>query len=212
MVNYQNIINKQKPDSTPTPYGLRVAFTAPAGIKKIADGVPSGDKWATGGNLVGFLTNGKYVECSITYVTSIGGVSPGWKFWYVYSGDSSGTYQSITDPTGDGVALTLQNVNGIWKARFQNTTDQTSVEYTITNAPNVTLSLTISSNRLMMESSNPDCPDYIDFNQIDFDNFRYLQSNGSFTNQVPTTVGSSVSPTLTGCIAITQSTDRIYHT
>ncbi|MFN3654847.1 MAG: hypothetical protein ACK4TO_05920 [Candidatus Nitrosotenuis sp.] len=214
MVNHQSYLIKEKPVSTPTPYGARVAFVAPNGIKKIAEESSDTEKWATGGNILVYLNNGRWVECSITYVHSIPNVSTGWKFWYKYQLPltDKGVYQSITDPTGHSVALTLKNVNGVWKAVFQDVTLGTSNTFDIPNAPDLPLALTGSSNLIMMESSNGSCPSYINFNQIDFDNFRYLQSNGSFTNQIPATTGGNPAAALSGCIAVDQSTDRIYHT
>ncbi len=96
MVVYSAVIYKAFPDSTGV-YGFKATWVGPNGIQRVSDNIPgTGDKWATAGNIVGFLTGGGYVEASITYVTSISGLSAGWYFWCGYNG--SGAYQSLSHP------------------------------------------------------------------------------------------------------------------
>ncbi|WP_157926516.1 hypothetical protein [Candidatus Nitrosotalea okcheonensis] len=203
---------KQKPDSTGL-YGFKATWVGPQGIKQIADNMPSGaDKWASAGTLLAFLTGGGYIETSITYASSISGQSVGWKFWCGLNG--SGPYQSLTnDPTNKSVGLTLKKVGTTWHAIYNNFTDNENYDVVIPNAPNQTLN-TSDVTWLMHETSTNtgSCvTPYSSFIDIDFNNVKYLDSSGNPTSQVPTAMGQLIDTNMSGCIAIDETHEKIYH-
>lgn len=214
MVNYSAVIYKAFPDSTGV-YGFKATWVGPNGIQRVSDNIPgTGDKWATAGNIVGILTGGGYVEASITYVTSISGVSAGWKFWYGYNG--SGVYQSLTNaPPSKSLGLTLKKVGSSWHAIYNNWTDNESYDVTISGVPNQTLttSSTTDKNALKHETAvNTNyCTYYNQFVDIDFNNVKYLDSSGNPTSQVPAANGKYVISALQSCLAVDESTEKIYH-
>lgn len=214
MVNYQAFIKKAFPDSTGT-YGFKATWVGPNGIQRISDNIPgSGAKWATAGNIVAFLTGGGYVEASITYVTSISGITPGWKFWRGYNG--TGTYQALTNsPVSKSVGLTLKKVGSTWRAIYNNWTNNESYDLAVGNgAPDQLLTTSgTNHNRLMHETAqnSNNCTYYDQFVQIDFSNVKYLNSSGNPTSQVPAAAGQYIITALQSCIGINESLEKIYH-
>ncbi|MFY3741855.1 MAG: hypothetical protein HMLIMOIP_002315 [Candidatus Nitrosomirales archaeon] len=122
-----------------------------------------------------------------------------------------GTYQPLGyDPTNASMTVTLHNSNGTWLAYFQDNTNGILRSYQIPNVPNKPVSCSLSS-RIFMEASNDNCANYTQFNQIDFNNFKYLDWAGNPTSQNPITTNALVPPNLQSCIGIDQSLDKIYH-
>ncbi|MHB8547382.1 MAG: hypothetical protein ACYDAJ_11495 [Nitrosotalea sp.] len=204
------------PNSSPTPYESKVEFSIPSGIDTIAT---DSNSWATGGNLVCFLTNGNYVECSFTYVYNTSSVSnpnvtsAGWYFWYAYISGSTKIYEnyvslpSTSFKVGDDVIVYLYNNSGTWYAQYDDITQSSySNIYQIQNAPNVTIS-TSTDSIIMMENSDGTCSDYSSFNKLQFSNFYYLDSSQNPTSQSVTV--DSLNPTINGlpsCRTVTSST------
>lgn len=203
---------KEKPDSTGL-YGFKATWVGPLGIKQIADSMPSGaDKWATGGQLLAFLTGGSFIEANTVYASSISGQSQGWKFWCGLNG--SGSYQSLMkDPTSKSIGITLKKVGSSWHAIYNNFTDNENFDVVISGAPNQTLSTT-DVTWLMHETSlnTGSCvTPYSSFVDIDYNNVKYLDSSGNPTSQVPAAKGQSIDSNMSSCIAIDETHEKIYH-
>lgn len=113
MANSQYFLKATAPAS-PVPWGSSVEFVVPSGVTSLAS--TSTGKWCTAANLVD-VTDAhpgiKWVECSVTYFASGGSQPQGWYFWYGWSGNTNGTYQSLGyDPTGHTIRLKLKQVFG----------------------------------------------------------------------------------------------------
>lgn len=168
MVNSQFGFRMSAPVS-PVAKGISVTFSAPTGITSIAD--TSSGKWCTAGNLIAFNSGtGTWVECSVTYYAAGGSQPQGWYFWYGWSGNTTGTFVSISTPSGTQT-LKLLNVNGNWGASYNGGSLRQ-----IVGATNFDIAL----GRIMFENGgNTTCSNYSSFGGLDFNNLTYYDANNS---------------------------------
>lgn len=212
MVNYRALLDMDFPTSSGV-YGLQATWVGPLGIPRIAQNISgSGDKWSNGGQIVGQLTTGDYVEASITYVYSISGLSAGWYFSYHLNANAY--YQALNhDPTSRSLGITLKKVGSSWSAVYNNWSDNETYTKSIPSSPNANLTTSGGvANWLMHETAyQSSCTYYNQFIDIDFNNFKYLDSSGNPTSQNPTVSGGIIDTPIDQCLLLDKPNMKIYH-
>lgn len=154
--------------TSPVPKGISVTFAVPSGITTIA-GTSTG-KWCTAGNLIAW-NSGKtaWVECSVTYFAAGGSQPQGWYFWKGSSNNPSGTYTSISAPSGTQTLKLLLAPTNKWLASLNGSGSE------IVGAP----VFNTASGQIMFENGgNLTCSNYSSFGGLDFNNLTYYDSNG----------------------------------
>lgn len=176
MANIQFGFTTTAPTS-PIAKGISISFAMPTGITNIASTAPN--KWCTAANLLAWNSNNsQYVECSITYFATGGSQPQGWYFWKGSSNNPSGTYTSISAPSGTQTLKLLLAPTNKWIASRNGSGSE------IVGAP----VFDIAAGLMMFEDGgNVTCSNYSQFGGLTFTNLTYYDSNNlpiTFTSTI----------------------------